>query len=540
MEAAVRRVVAEHHYEDVDGSLLYVVERLEPKDFRQKRPGRKAGAWSWSLGDVKRVPYRLPALRRQIVSGNTVFVVEGEKDANRLNELRLCATTSAGGATWRWPTDFAEHFFGAKRVIVVADCDAPGRKAARDRAILLRETVDDVRLLDLAPERSDGFDVTDWLDGDHTIDDLKALVEALTPVEPLRDALPVSDRGASPTFLTIGELYATPIEPDAWLVDGVLPRGGLSLCVAKPKVGKSTLSRNLALCVARGRDFLGRHCARGAVLYVAIEDKLEELARLFRAMDVTEDDPIYTYCGRTPEPKDALEWLRESATLYQPALIVVDTFQRFARLRDINDYALTTNALDTLMHVARESGAHLLMTHHGKKSGGEDGDAVLGSTGLFGAVDTLIEMRRRGARRTLRSFQRYGTDIEETIIELDGDTYLLSETGSVAEADRHDAESSILAWLEERPEPAPRDEILEAIGGRAKVCVDALKALAANGRVIREGNGKKGDPFRFSVPIIYAGMAERNAYLGENPREIVTNSVPASSIELAAIEAEQA
>lgn len=46
--------------------------------------------------------------------------------------------------------------------------------------------------------------------------------------------------------------------PIPWLVDNLLIQGGCSLLAAKPKVGKTTLSRCLALAVARGEQFLGQ------------------------------------------------------------------------------------------------------------------------------------------------------------------------------------------------------------------------------------------------------------------------------------------
>jgi predicted protein tyrosine phosphatase len=59
-EAAVR-VVAEYRYVDEHGKLLYVVERREPKAFRQRRPDGRGG-WTWKLGGVRRVLYRLPEI----------------------------------------------------------------------------------------------------------------------------------------------------------------------------------------------------------------------------------------------------------------------------------------------------------------------------------------------------------------------------------------------------------------------------------------------------------------------------------------------
>src|SRR5437868_1651421 len=49
-------IIAEYNYIDGSGVLLFQVVRLEPKDFRQRRPDR--GSWIWNLKGVRRVLYR--------------------------------------------------------------------------------------------------------------------------------------------------------------------------------------------------------------------------------------------------------------------------------------------------------------------------------------------------------------------------------------------------------------------------------------------------------------------------------------------------
>jgi hypothetical protein len=87
-------VVARFDYADEQGTLLYQVERLEPKRFRQRRPDGKGG-WIWKLDDVRRVVYHWPELLKY--PDATVFVTEGEKDSDRVASLGHCATTVAGG-----------------------------------------------------------------------------------------------------------------------------------------------------------------------------------------------------------------------------------------------------------------------------------------------------------------------------------------------------------------------------------------------------------------------------------------------------------
>ena len=86
------RIVACYRYCDIQGRLLYEVVRYRPKRFEVRD---EVGV---VLPDFPRrtVLYRLPELRASGIAG-TVFLCEGEKDADRLVGLGLVATTCPGG-----------------------------------------------------------------------------------------------------------------------------------------------------------------------------------------------------------------------------------------------------------------------------------------------------------------------------------------------------------------------------------------------------------------------------------------------------------
>ena len=71
---------------------------------------------------------------------------------------------------------------------------------------------------------------------------------------------------------------------------------------------------------------------RGPVLYVALEGSKQEWRKTLRAMGVCESDDLLVWIGRAPE--GALQWLKRAADLHQPALIIIDTLQRFARVKE--------------------------------------------------------------------------------------------------------------------------------------------------------------------------------------------------------------
>ncbi len=135
-------VVAEYNYTDEAGRLLYQVVRFEPKDFRQRRPNGKGG-WTWSLGDTRKVLYRLP----DVIAADEVFILEGEKDCETARKLSLVATCNPMGAG-KWLGAYGESLRG-KRVVVIADADSAGRKHAKQVAQSLAGKVESLKLLEM-------------------------------------------------------------------------------------------------------------------------------------------------------------------------------------------------------------------------------------------------------------------------------------------------------------------------------------------------------------------------------------------------------
>ena len=116
------RIVKSYPYCDENGQVLFEVCRFDPKDFRQRKPDfANIGEWVWKVRGVRQVPYRLPELVSEIELGNRVFIVEGEKDVDRLRGLGVPATTNAGGAG-KWSAELNPIFAGAD-VVIIQDND---------------------------------------------------------------------------------------------------------------------------------------------------------------------------------------------------------------------------------------------------------------------------------------------------------------------------------------------------------------------------------------------------------------------------------
>ena len=179
-------VAATYTYTDEDGAPLFYAERLDPKGFRQYRI--VAGVKVWKLGDVRKVPYRLPGLLTAAAAGGTVYVVEGEKDVHAIEAAGAVATCNPMGAG-KWRAEYARYFTGAATVIIVADRDEAGRKHAAAAARSLRKAGVTVEIV----EPAEGKDAADHLGAGHGLGDFRAPVQVGPNIsgKPPRRAAPV-------------------------------------------------------------------------------------------------------------------------------------------------------------------------------------------------------------------------------------------------------------------------------------------------------------------------------------------------------------
>ena len=485
-----RLIVAEYDYTDEDGTLLFQVVAYEPKDFRQRHPDGN-GDWAWNMQNVRCVLYRLPELIAADPK-KPVFVVEGEKHVDRLRDLGLVATTSPTGAgKWR---DAYSPFLKDRPVVILPDNDEVGRNHVETVAKSVNGIAKSVRVLELPGLIEKGDDIIDWLDQGNTTEALMDLARKTTEWTPSEEPQTAAAVTQGFRFTNLSDLLAEPPEAVDYVWDRTLPAGGISIQAAKPKVGKSTTARCLALAVARGEEFLGRGTTQGSVIYLALEEKRAEVQAHFNRMGAQEED-IILHFGSSPE--DAIEKLEAAIVEYKPALVIIDPLMRFIRVRDANDYALMTRALDPLLHMARLSGAHVLCVHHAGKSDREGGDSILGSTALFGTVDTALIMRKKAAGRTIESIQRYGEDIPETVICLDVESGLVSTSGTMEDVEIEAAEERIVEAIGDGV--LTQAEVRKSVEGRTKYVVAALHNLHNRGVLHREGTGTRGDAYTYSM-----------------------------------------
>ena len=391
------------------GVLEYQVVRTDFQDgsktFRQQRPDGQGG-WIKNLKGINRIPYNLPAVLHH--KDKPVFIVEGEKAADKLNEIGVLATTNNGGSG-QW-TEEHSQWLKDRRVVVMPDNDEVGVKHGAKVINTLIGVASQIKLLDLSDQLPPKGDIVDWLDTGKTKHQLFALVnKAALITERLPDPGEIEpDQVDVYPTMAIGELMAMP--PIKFLVDSLFTEHGFSVMYGPPGCGKTFLALDIALCVATGQEFHEMEVKQGAVLYIAGEGVggLGKRVKAWidkRGVGVNEKELPFYVLPTAVDFTNPADVEKLSATIHLLeeraggfSLIVVDTVARALlgadenSATDIGKFVKTCDTLKQRYHAA------LIGIHHSGKDGSR---GMRGSSALLGAVDTSIQIKKSGAQITL-------------------------------------------------------------------------------------------------------------------------------------------
>jgi len=349
-----QRIEAIYDYTDATGNVLYQVLRMSPKTFKQRRPDGNGG-YAWNLKGVRPVLYRLPEVEDAIRAGRTIYIVEGEKDADNLAKIGLTATTNSSGAE-KWQPELSEALGGAS-VAIIPDKDAAGQRHADKVAASLCGKAMAVKVVEL-PD-IDGHnvkDASDWLAAGGTRDELERLTSGAKAYHKDHDSL----------------VCMATIEPEtvSWLWWPYIPLGKLTLLEGDPGIGKSWLSLAMATAVSLGKGLPAAEVTDPAnVLLASAEDGLGDTIR-------PRLDAMGADVSRIHAIKGALDFgnglavLEQYIELLRPTLVIVDPLVAYIGANvDIHRANETRAIMARLADIAERYSVAILAIRHLTKGG---------------------------------------------------------------------------------------------------------------------------------------------------------------------------
>lgn len=190
-----------------------------------------------------------------------------------------------------------------------------------------------------------------------------------------------------PQLVTLKDQLSEPPKLSPELIGGVLREGCKMIITGESKAGKTCLSQNLAVCIAEGREWLGKFpCEQGKVLYINLEVEAASLSLRFRS--------IYSAMGIKPTNKGAeniVQWnlrgyaapmdklapkiIRRCRNTGPYKAIILDPLYKVQQGDENSAEAIIrfTNALDNIAH---ETGAAVIYDHHHPKGAIGDRKAI--------------------------------------------------------------------------------------------------------------------------------------------------------------------
>ena len=291
-----------------------------------------------------------------------------------------------------------------------------------------------------------------------------------------------------------------------WIARPWVAVGSITEIDGKVKsAGKSTWVTHLVDAVIEGNPFMGQPATKSPVVYLSEQPSASFEQSMGRARLIGHDDFIYLLWNDTigtpwPEIVSAAvaECMRRDAKL-----LVIDTLAQFACLAgdSENNSGDALAAMQPLQQAAAK-GIGVIVVRHERKSGGAVGDSGRGSSAYAGAVDIVLSLRRpdgksRPTIRIMQALSRFSETPSEMVIELTPDGYV--SLGTEYDLALQEAIKAILSATSDGiPGGYQLHELLDVSGVKRTTAQRAIQQLLSEGRLVRFGNGRRGNPFKFA------------------------------------------
>ncbi len=247
-------------------------------------------------------------------------------------------------------------------------------------------------------------------------------------------------------FITSKQLSDMQIKEPTWYINEILPEG-ITLVIAKPKVGKSALILYLMIQIALNNKIWDTfETQQVKILYLPYDDPMRRLRdRLHRICEAKNITDLNLLNSLSVYDKERLKKIsidgnvQELFTSFRDAgykLIIIDTLNQGVKFAhyDSNVYNNDYQNMSMLKEAADRLGLSIIIIHHEKKGEKTDSiDAASGSAGITAAVDTIWRLTDYDIEKC-KKLEIKGKDVESNTykIQMEANTFIctLDKTAS--------------------------------------------------------------------------------------------------------------
>ena len=218
-------------------------------------------------------------------------------------------------------------------------------------------------------------------------------------------------------FIRAGEYFKIEMPKIDWTVRSLVEQGTFVILGGEPKTSKTWAALEIAVSVATGTtcfrypSFQALETGRPVFMFL-LEDNQWNVAARMKALarskginlSKAEAMPLFLRCRKpisiVDQTFEIIKMINDWTTLnpeWPPGLIMIDPL-RNAHSEDENDSGSMKGVMEDCIRMTNQTGYSVVVNHHFKKmkKGDEEspGNAMRGSSSMYGAVDGIIGMKK--------------------------------------------------------------------------------------------------------------------------------------------------
>lgn len=310
-------------------------------------------------------------------------------------------------------------------------------------------------------------------------------------------------------LIHVGDLLNEPKEESKWLINDLVPEGGITVLSGDPGSYKTWVVLHMAISIANGQPVFGRFTSlRKNVLVVDEEDPRSLIKDRLRMMSCDQKSALYflIHKGIKVDVDFGLSDIEGAITRQNVGVVFIDSLIRIhsGNENDSKDIAAVFEKLRSLT----SKGVTVIVTHHNRKApigSSYDRQPLRGSGDILAAVDCNLSIKKKD-ENVLKISQpklRIAREIQSFLVGVTATSENLSLTFKEFDDSKPEERVSKKQEAIELIEPllaeqgnVERSALVEAIkikGVGVNAIDDAIHELEAEGKVVaaKGGKGKK-------------------------------------------------
>ncbi len=287
-----------------------------------------------------------------------------------------------------------------------------------------------------------------------------------------------------PRLITAQEILDMP-DNMLWLVDDLIPQGGVAMIVGSPGVGKTWMALLLSKSVSEGESFLGRKTTKAPVAYIDLESSR---AMLKKRIEGIQPMAVKFMPGWDMDRPFRLSQSSIEVLAKEGYVIIIDCLVR-AHGAEENSAKEMSVVMNRLRYLANLGGTIILLHHQGKG----DENEYRGSSDILAGTDVTYSLKGRDGQLKLKTLKsRVGENIEIALslrinddsVELTDITHQKEAQKKEVEQEQLDALTAVLRGLSRNGQYPNQSAVVDAATTEMSVGKDAILAL------LKVGEGK--------------------------------------------------